>query len=50
MTPGVPLLIVQGDKDQLVDYRGTYAYYQQVCKNQNLLPFTQSRMEIIVTL
>uniref|UniRef100_UPI004041E933 alpha/beta hydrolase family protein n=1 Tax=Acinetobacter indicus TaxID=756892 RepID=UPI004041E933 len=39
MTPTVPLLIVQGDKDQLVDYRGTYAYYQQVCKNQKPIAF-----------
>ena len=39
MTPSVPLLIVQGDKDQLVDYRGTYAYYQQVCKNQKPIAF-----------
>ena len=39
MTPTVPLLIVQGDKDQLVDYRDTYAYYQQVCKKQKPISF-----------
>ncbi|TQR62871.1 alpha/beta fold hydrolase [Acinetobacter sp. RF14B] len=39
MTPIVPTLIVQGDKDQLVDYRGTYAYYQQVCKKQRPISF-----------
>src|SRR5690606_16331230 len=39
MTPIVPTLIVQGDKDQLVDYRGTYAYYQQVCKKQKPISF-----------
>lgn len=32
MTPTVPLMIVQGTQDQLVDYHGTYAYYQQQCK------------------
>lgn len=32
MTPTVPLMLVQGTNDQLVDPRGTYAYYQQVCK------------------
>ena len=25
-------MIVQGTQDQLVDYHGTYAYYQQQCK------------------
>ena len=39
MTPTVPVLIVQGDKDQLVDYGGTYAYYQQVCKKQKSIAF-----------
>ena len=39
MTPNVPLLLVQGDKDQLVDYRGTYAYYQQVCKERKPMAF-----------
>ena len=39
MTPIVPTLIVQGDKDQLVDYRDTYAYYQQVCKKQKPISF-----------
>lgn len=32
MVPTVPLMIVQGSKDHLVDPRGTYAYYQQLCK------------------
>ncbi|MCT6833216.1 MAG: lysophospholipase, partial [Acinetobacter baumannii] len=32
MVPTVPLTIVQGSKDHLVDPRGTYAYYQQLCK------------------
>ena len=32
MTPSVPLAIVQGTADHLVDYRGTYQYYQQVCQ------------------
>ena len=36
MIPTVPVIIVQGDKDQIVDPRGTYAYYQQICKLQNL--------------
>lgn len=39
MTPTVPVLIVQGEKDQLVDYRGTYAYYQQVCTKQKPIAF-----------
>lgn len=39
MSPNVPLLIVQGDKDQLVDYRGTYAYYQQICKERKPIAF-----------
>lgn len=39
MTPNVPLLLVQGEKDQLVDYRGTYAYYQQVCKERKPMAF-----------
>ena len=32
MIPTVPLMLVQGTKDSLVDPRGTYAYYQQLCK------------------
>lgn len=32
MTPTVPLMLVQGHNDQLVDARGTQAYYQQLCK------------------
>lgn len=32
MIPTVPVMVVQGEKDQLVDSRGTYAYYQQICK------------------
>lgn len=39
MTPTVPVLIVQGDKDPLVDYRGTYAYYQQICNKQKPISF-----------
>lgn len=39
MSPTVPVLIVQGEKDQLVDYRGTYAYYQQVCAKQKPIAF-----------
>ncbi len=34
MVPTVPLMIVQGSKDHLVDPRGTYAYYQQLCKSK----------------
>ncbi len=32
MIPTVPVMVVQGEKDQLVDSRGTYAYYQQICQ------------------
>ena len=39
MKPTVPVLLVQGEKDQLVDYRGTYAYYQQVCTKQKSIVF-----------
>lgn len=39
MTPTVPVLLVQGEKDQLVDYRGTYAYYQQICTKQKPIAF-----------
>lgn len=39
MIPQVPVLLVQGDKDQLVDYRGTYAYYQQVCSEGKPIAF-----------
>lgn len=39
MTPTVPILVIQGEKDQLVDYRGTYAYYQQVCAKQKPIAF-----------
>lgn len=39
MVPTVPVMIVQGDKDQLVDYRGTYAYCQKVCKSQKSIAF-----------
>lgn len=34
MIPTVPLMIVQGTEDQLVDPRGTHAYYQQLCKSK----------------
>ncbi|MFW1675915.1 alpha/beta hydrolase, partial [Acinetobacter baumannii] len=34
MLPNVPLMIVQGSKDHLVDPRGTYSYYQQLCKSK----------------
>lgn len=33
MVPRVPLMLVQGSADALVDARGIRAYYQQVCKN-----------------
>lgn len=39
MIPSVPVLIIQGDKDQLVDYRGTYAYYEQICKEQKIIAY-----------
>lgn len=39
MTPQVPLLLVQGDQDQLVDYRGVHAYYQKVCKENKPIAF-----------
>ena len=39
MTPTVPVLVIQGEKDQLVNYRGTYAYYQQVCAKQKSIAF-----------
>ncbi|MGE8538695.1 MAG: alpha/beta hydrolase family protein [Acinetobacter sp.] len=39
MIPTVPLMIIQGDKDKLVDSRGTYAYYQQVCKMKKPILF-----------
>lgn len=39
MIPTVPVIIVQGDKDQIVDPRGTYAYYQQICKLQKPIAF-----------
>ncbi len=32
MSPKVPVMIIQGEVDQLVDPRGTKAYYQQVCQ------------------
>lgn len=32
MSPAVPVMLIQGDADQLVDPRGTKAWYQQVCK------------------
>lgn len=32
MVPTVPVMLIQGDKDQLVDPHGTYAYYQKICK------------------
>lgn len=32
MSPSVPVMLIQGDSDQLVDPRGTQAYYQQLCK------------------
>ena len=31
MSPTVPVLIIQGTSDALVDARGTGAYYQQLC-------------------
>lgn len=34
MIPTVPLMIVQGSNDNLVDPRGTQAYYQQLCKSK----------------
>lgn len=39
MVPSVPVLIIQGVKDQLVDYRGTYAYYEQICKEQKIITY-----------
>ncbi|OOV81454.1 MULTISPECIES: alpha/beta fold hydrolase [Acinetobacter] len=39
MTPQVPLLLVQGDQDQLVDYQGVHAYYQKVCKENKPIAF-----------
>lgn len=39
MIPSVPILIIQGEKDQLVDYRGTYAYYEQICKEQKIIAY-----------
>lgn len=32
MSPTVPVLLIQGSADQLVDPRGTQAYYQQLCR------------------
>lgn len=32
MSPKVPVMIIQGEKDQLVDPRGTKAWYRQVCQ------------------
>ena len=32
MSPNVPVMIIQGEADQLVDPRGTKAWYQQVCE------------------
>ena len=32
MSPKVPVMIIQGEADQLVDPRGTKAYYRQVCQ------------------
>ena len=32
MSPAVPIMLIQGEVDQLVDPRGTKAYYQQLCK------------------
>lgn len=31
MAPTVPVMLVQGSADQLVDARGTQAYYRQIC-------------------
>ena len=39
MIPTVPVMLVQGDKDQLVDPRGTYAYFQQICKMKKPIEF-----------
>ena len=47
MVPTVPLMIVQGSKDHLVDPRGTYAYYQQLCKSKSQLFIKQLMVEII---
>ncbi|QEE26276.1 MAG: alpha/beta fold hydrolase [Rhodanobacter sp.] len=32
MSPTVPVMVIQGEADQLVDPRGTKAWYQQTCK------------------
>lgn len=32
MTPSVPVMLIQGSADDLVDARGTQAYYAQLCK------------------
>ena len=39
MVPTVPVMLVQGDEDKLVDYHGTYAYYQRVCKQHKPIEF-----------
>ena len=39
MSPTIPLMIIQGTKDQFVDYQGTYAYYQQQCKSGKPVQF-----------
>ena len=39
MIPTVPVMLVQGEKDHLVDSRGTYAYYQQICTAQKPIKF-----------
>lgn len=39
MIPTVPVMLVQGEKDHLVDSRGTYAYYQQIYTAQKPIKF-----------
>ena len=39
MVPLVPLLLIQGDQDKLVDYRGTYAYFQGACEKKAPVEF-----------
>ena len=39
LVPTVPVMLVQGDADKLVDYNGSYAYYQSVCKQQKPIAF-----------
>ncbi|WP_413772519.1 alpha/beta hydrolase family protein [Acinetobacter sp. SFA] len=39
MIPTVPVMIIQGNKDQIVDYQGTHAYYQLMCTKQKPIAF-----------